>query len=70
MERHLSTGLATIVALMAAHRAASGRDGTRVTYSQEQVDRIGAYLHEKERMWDDAVWMPAAPDASRAVARG
>jgi hypothetical protein len=62
MERHLSTSLATIVALMAAHRAAFGKEGAPVTYCQEKVNRIDAYLHDKEPTWDGAVWMPAAPD--------
>jgi hypothetical protein len=47
MERHLSTGIATIVALMAAHRLASGREGPPAAYSQKEVARIDAYLHEK-----------------------
>jgi hypothetical protein len=46
MERHLSTGVATIVALMAAHRAASGREGAPVAFCQEAIDRIAAYLSE------------------------
>jgi hypothetical protein len=45
MERHLSTGVATIVALMAAHRGASGEPAT---YCQEAVARIDAYLHDNE----------------------
>ena len=46
MERHLSTGVSTIVALMAAHRAASGREGPAAVYSHEEVARIDAYLHD------------------------
>lgn len=46
MERHLSTGVATIVALMAAHRAAGGGEGVPVAYCQEEVARIDAYLRE------------------------
>jgi hypothetical protein len=45
MERHLSTGVATIVALMAAHRAVSEQEGPSVAYCQEVVERIDAYLH-------------------------
>lgn len=45
MERHLSTGVATIVALMAAHRDASGEPAT---YCQEAVARIDTYLHDNE----------------------
>jgi hypothetical protein len=48
MERHLSTGVATIVALMAAHRGASGAPGEPATYCQEAVARIDAYLHDHE----------------------
>ena len=44
MERHLSTGVATIVALMAAHRAAGGGEGVQVAYCPEEVARIDAYL--------------------------
>ena len=44
MERHHSTGVATIVALMAAHRVASGTEGA--AYCQEAIDQIDAYLHE------------------------
>lgn len=40
MERHLSTGVSTIVALMAAHRAASGREGPPAAYSQQESARI------------------------------
>lgn len=35
MERHFSIGVTTIVALMAAHRAAADREGAAVTYNQE-----------------------------------
>jgi hypothetical protein len=44
MERYLSIGVSTIVALMAAHRAAAGAEGP--PYSQEQIARIDAYLRE------------------------
>jgi hypothetical protein len=55
MERHLSTGVSTIVALMAAHRAASGREGPPAAYNQEAVARIDAYLQKNK---------PARPDAT------
>jgi hypothetical protein len=47
MERYLSLGVSTIVALMAAHRAATGAEGP--PYSQEQIARIDAYLREDKR---------------------
>jgi hypothetical protein len=50
MERHLSTGVTTIVALMAAHRAVSSGHTPRV-YSQDEVARIEAIL---------ARWSPLA----------
>jgi len=43
MERHLSTGVATLVALMAAHRAAAADRPARA-YSQDEVARIEAML--------------------------
>jgi hypothetical protein len=52
MHRHLSTSVAAMVALMAAHRATSGRDGAPTTFSQDQVARIGVSLSDDE---------PAAP---------
>jgi hypothetical protein len=55
MERHLSAGVTTIVALMAAHRAAAGREGAPVSYCQEEVAQVDAYLHEDE---------PAVPAAT------
>jgi Zn-dependent oligopeptidase len=48
MERHLSTGVSIIVALMAAHRAASETEGPATAYNQDEVARIDAYLHEDE----------------------
>ena len=45
MQRHFSIGVTTIVALMAAHRAAAGREGAPVTYNQAEIGRISAYLH-------------------------
>jgi hypothetical protein len=48
MQRHLSTGVSTIVALMAAHRATSCREGAPAVYCQEEVARIDAYLREEE----------------------
>jgi hypothetical protein len=46
MERHHSVGVAAIVALMAAHRAASGGEGAAVAFCQEMIDWIDVYLHE------------------------
>jgi hypothetical protein len=46
MERHLSTGVATIVALMSAHRAAAG--GVSAACFQQEVSRIEAYLREED----------------------
>jgi hypothetical protein len=46
MERHFSVGVSTIVALMAAHRDASGRQEPQVTFSQATVSRIEARLVE------------------------
>jgi hypothetical protein len=48
MHRHLSTSVSTMVALMAAHRAASGRDGAPTTFNQDEVARIDAYLSDDE----------------------
>jgi hypothetical protein len=48
MERHLSIGVTTIVALMAAHRGASVRVRPPAVYNQEEIVRIDAYLqHDK-----------------------
>ena len=46
MERHFSIGVATIVALMSAHRAASGRGQPEAVYTQTAVERIKATLLE------------------------
>ena len=46
MHRDLSTSVSTIVALMAAHRAASGREGAPTAFCQDDVDRIDAYLRD------------------------
>lgn len=43
MERHFSTGVATLTALMAAHRAASAKGQSRL-FSQEEVARIDIHL--------------------------
>jgi hypothetical protein len=51
MERHFSTGISTIVAIMAAHRATSGRERVAAAYCQDAVDQIDAYLHETEPSW-------------------
>jgi hypothetical protein len=48
MHRHLSTSVSTMVALMAAHRAASGRNGAPTTFSQDEVARIDACLSDDE----------------------
>jgi hypothetical protein len=48
MERHFSTGVSTIVALMAAHRTAAGVGSVPVRYSQEEIARIYCYLHGDE----------------------
>jgi len=61
MERHHSTGVATIVALMAAHRAASGREGAAAAYGQEEVASIEKYLREEH---------PAAPPWWEVTLRG
>jgi hypothetical protein len=46
MERHFSIGVATIVALMAAHRAASARVDTSTHCFQDELSRIDAYLSQ------------------------
>ena len=46
MERHHATGSATIVALMAAHRAAADKRGEPAAYDQDEVALIELYLHE------------------------
>jgi hypothetical protein len=48
MERHLSIGVSTIVALMAAHRAAAGGEGPPEVYDQAAVARVDGYLREEE----------------------
>lgn len=48
MERHFSIGVATIVALMAAHRAASDREDTSTDCFQEELSRIDAYLNQAD----------------------
>jgi hypothetical protein len=60
MERHFSTGISTIVAIMAAHRATSGREGAVVAFCQEEVDRIDAYLHETEPVWPVVRFAPTS----------
>jgi hypothetical protein len=49
MERHHSTGVTTIVALMAAHRTACGRDGMSAAYDREEVARIEDHLREDKQ---------------------
>ena|ERR1700733_10118426 len=63
MARHHSTGVSMIIALMAAHRAASGSKGAPTVYCQEEIERIQAYLHTVETE-------QAAGAASRAPADG
>ncbi len=48
MHRHLSTSVSTIVALMAAHRATSGREGAPTAFCQDEVARIDAYLRDAD----------------------
>lgn len=60
MERHLSTGVATIVALMSAHRATEG--GLSATRFQEEVIRIEAYLRAVDMA--DRTSRDHDPDAS------
>jgi hypothetical protein len=44
MERHFANGAATTVALMSAHRAASGPQDVPIIFCQEAVAEIEAYL--------------------------
>jgi hypothetical protein len=60
MERHLSAGVATIVALMSAHRAAAG--GVSAACFREDVTRIEAYLREEDMA--DRTSRDHDPDAS------
>lgn len=47
MDIYLSVGVSALVALMAAHRAADGRDGTTpAIFNQEDVTRIRASLSD------------------------
>jgi hypothetical protein len=48
MHRHLSTSVSTVVALMAAHRATSGREDAPTAFCQDEVARIDAYLRDDE----------------------
>jgi hypothetical protein len=47
MQRHHSTGVITIVALMAAHRAGRGREDASA-YGWEEVARTEDYLRKDE----------------------
>ena len=67
MERYLSIGVSTIVALMAAHRAATGAEGS--PYSQKQIARIAAYLREDKRPAPPTARQPDSP-AARQVREG
>lgn len=51
MERYLSVGVSTLVALMAAHRAAADGGETRAAFSQEEIARIEAEL--RAARWRD-----------------
>jgi hypothetical protein len=45
MQRYLSTGVSTLVALMAAHHAAARGDGSAsATFAREEIMQIDAYL--------------------------
>jgi hypothetical protein len=63
MERHLSTGVATIVALMSAHRTACGRERIPAAFLQKEVTRIESYLLEDE-MSGNGVRSPGRHDGS------
>jgi hypothetical protein len=63
MQRHLSTGVSTIVAHMAAHRITSSGERPQLTYGSEEVDPIVAY-----RQLDELLWvLPADHAAHRMV---
>ena len=64
MQRHLSTGVSTIVALMAAHRIISGGERAQATDCPDEVDRIVAYRHP-----DDPAWMLPEDDAASRTVR-
>jgi len=49
MERHFSVGVATIVALMAAHRAASDREDISAGCLQRELQKVDAYLNRCDR---------------------
>jgi hypothetical protein len=68
VQRHLSTGVSTLVALMAAHRLAARGDETASASSREeiaQIDAYLAYLHEDIEVREavaphrDAQWLRA-----------
>jgi hypothetical protein len=48
MHRNPSISVSTIVAIMAAHRAASSREAATATFRQEEITRIDACLREEE----------------------
>jgi hypothetical protein len=64
MERHLSTGVATIVALMSAHRTACGRGRIPAAFLQKEVTRIESYLLEDEMSENASVRSPGRQDGS------
>lgn len=55
MQRYLSTGVSTIVALMAAHRSGSGGADGRAGYCPDMVDRIAGCCP-----WDAPARLPLA----------
>jgi hypothetical protein len=45
MQRYLSTGVSTLVSLMAMHRAAArGDESASATFAREEIRQIDAYL--------------------------
>jgi hypothetical protein len=44
MHRHPWVSVSTIVAMMAAHRAASGIGGAATAFCEDEIARIGAFL--------------------------
>ena len=55
MQRYLSIGSATLVALMAAHREAAGHAGTGSGFNQDEVARIETYLRTHDTTVLDTV---------------
>ncbi len=70
MERHLSTGVATIVALMAAHRSAAHENAAPAPSGQDGVGAIEAVataLHTKTRHRHGPTSLPAHQPRHRAA---